>query len=183
MVFAMTDINNKNLIPVGVIANVHGIRGLVKVKSFTADPDSLFDYTPLLNKDGDVVEIEKSGTAKGMYLAKINGISDRNDAELLKGNELFITPDQLPELEDGSYYNNDLIGLDVMDTDSNKIGTVINMHNYGAGDLVEVKFDSDNQSELFLFATDVVDVNIADNFLTLEMPNYTFGSQKEENDA
>ena len=98
--YLQTDINNKNLIP-GVIAIVHGIRGLVKVKSFTENPDSLFDYTPLLNKDGDAVDIGKSGTAKGMYLAKIDGVNDRNDAELLKGNELFITPDQLPELEDG----------------------------------------------------------------------------------
>ena len=56
-----------------------------------------------------------------MYLAKINGANDRNDTELLKGNELFINPEQLPELEDGSYYNNDLIGLDVMDTKVTKL--------------------------------------------------------------
>ncbi|MGB1361492.1 MAG: ribosome maturation factor RimM [Alphaproteobacteria bacterium] len=174
--------NTNNLIAVGVITNVHGIKGMVKVKSFTENPDSLFDYSPVFDKAGTVVELQKSGTVKDLFLVKIDGVNDRNQAELLKGDELFINEEQLPELNDGEYYNSQLIGLKVLNTDNNEIGKVIDMHNYGAGDLVEVEFIDTKKSDLFLFANDVVKVDIENNFLILEIPSYIMGDKDKEND-
>lgn len=172
--------NLDNLIAVGIITNVHGIKGMVKVKSFTDNADQLFEYEPLFDKDGNVIEINKQGIAKELYLASVKGVTDRNQAELLKGTELFINQNQLPELEQGEYYNCNIIGLDVMDKHNNKIGTVIDMHNYGGGDLVDVKFNDSKESELFLFANDVVEVNIEENFLVLEKPSFVGGKKEEE---
>ena len=67
-----------------------------------------------------------------------------------------------------------------MDKHNNKIGTVIDMHNYGGGDLVDIKFNDSKESELFLFANDVVEVNIEENFLVLEKPSFVGGKKEEE---
>jgi len=173
--------NLDNLIVVGVITNVHGIKGMVKVKSFTDNADQLFEYNPLFDKDGNIIEIKKQGITKELYLASIKGVKDCNTAELLKGTELFINQNQLLELKQGEYYNSKLIGLDVMDNNNNKIGTVIDIHNYGGGDLVDIKFNDNEKSELFLFTNDIVEVNIEKNFLVLEIPSFVGGQKEQEN--
>ncbi len=121
------------------IRTAHGIRGLVKLSIYLEDPEDIESYNPLQGNDGKPYTIALKNPIKGDWLAEINGITDRNQAELLRGVELFINRDQLPPPEDGEIYLEDLVGCDAVGTDGHKIGTVISVDNFGASDLIEIK--------------------------------------------
>lgn len=169
-------------ITLGVITNVHGINGTVKVKSFTANPEDIFTYTPLVDENGREVVITKIGTHKDTFLATAAGCHTRTDAERLKGTELCVLRSQLPPLSDGEYYNDDLVGCAVVASDNTPLGMVKNMHNYGAGDLVEVTCTSTGKSELFLFAHDVQSVDVDNRIIVLQVPTYLDMKQHTHND-
>jgi 16S rRNA processing protein RimM len=125
---------------VAQIGGAHGIRGEVKLKSFTADPLAVKDYGPLLSEDGSVhVEIEAVRPAKGHLVARLRGIADRNAAERLTNLKLFIPRDRLPPPDADEFYHADLIGLAAEGADGTKVGTVIAVHDFGAGDILELQ--------------------------------------------
>jgi len=127
------------LICVGVVTGARGIKGDVRIKSFTADPENLSRYRPLSDRSGSrVFEVTVTGQAKGQLIARIAGINDRTAAERLKGIELFVPEDVLPEPEDGEFYISDLIGLRVELEDGSEFGTVSAVENFGAGDVLEI---------------------------------------------
>jgi len=127
------------LVCVGVVTGVRGIKGDIRVKSFTAIPEDMATYGPLLDKSGSTFfEIKVTGAAKGQLIARVKGINDRTAAERLKGTELFVPRDQLPEPKDEEFYFRDLIGLRVEREDGSDFGTVTAVENFGAGDLLEV---------------------------------------------
>lgn len=124
---------------VGVIAGAHGVRGEVRVKSFTAEPDALADYGPFTDKSGRIeYAIEVTGRARGMLLGRVNDTRDRYAAETLKGTELYIDRDILPAAEDDEFYYADLLGLGVVLEDGSAFGTVKAVQEYGAGDMIEI---------------------------------------------
>jgi len=124
---------------VAVIAGAHGVRGDVRIKSFTADPEGLAAYGPLTDKAGTrEFRIKVHGLARGLLRAHIKGVDDRNAAEALAGVELYIKRDLLPEPEEDEFYHSDLIGLKAVLEDSSNYGVVRAMHDFGAGDVIEI---------------------------------------------
>ena len=125
---------------VGEISTAHGVRGLVKVRVYGDDPQTLQKYGPLHtdetgNKTYTLTLKHKAG---GIWIAAVEGIMDRNAAEPLRGTKLWLDRDKLPDLEDG-FYHEDLKGMDVVTQDGTDLGKVIGVENFGASDLLDVK--------------------------------------------
>jgi 16S rRNA processing protein RimM len=136
----------------GQIGAAHGVRGEVRLHSFTADPTAIASYGPLESEDGRVFEIEAMRPAKDHFVARISGIADRNAAELLKNVKLYVPRERLPEPDEpDEFYHADLIGLSVVDREGLKLGTVVAVHNFGAGDLIEMNPEAGGKTELLPF--------------------------------
>jgi 16S rRNA processing protein RimM len=123
------------------IGAAHGVRGEVKLWSFTQDPAAIASYGPLETEDGKRrFEIETMRAAKDHFVARIAGVADRDAAEKLRNIELYIPRERLPAIEeDDTYYHADLVGLTAVTPDGDVIGTVSAVLNFGAGDLIEIK--------------------------------------------
>lgn len=124
----------------GMITTAHGIRGEVRIKSYTTDPVALGDYGPLTDRSGRVFKLKLRGKPKGeMVVAAIEGIADRNAAEALRNTELFIDRARLPALDDeDEFYQSDLVGLRAETPEGDVLGEVVGLQNFGASDLLEV---------------------------------------------
>ena len=121
------------------IGAAHGVRGAVKLWSFAEDALAVADYGPLSTKDGSrQFEIADLRAAKDHLVATFKGITTRDEAERLTGLELYVPRAQLPEPEDGEYYHADLIGLAALTTAGDPLGKVVAVHNFGAGDIIEI---------------------------------------------
>ena len=122
------------------IGAAHGVRGEVKLWSFTEDPAAVATYGPLETQDGTRrFEIEALRAAKDHFVARIAGVSDREAAENLRNLELYVPRARLPKIEEAdTFYHADLVGLDVVTPDGAQIGIVHALHNFGAGDIIEI---------------------------------------------
>ena len=136
---------------VGVIVGAHGIKGEVKLKSFTSDPASIGRYGQLQNAAGQLFEIAKLKPASDEFIATLKGVTTRNQSELLRGLELFVPRDNLPKLQGSETYAHDLLGSDVLLEDGSLLGKLIAMPNYGAGDLLEVELAGNTETVLIPF--------------------------------
>jgi 16S rRNA processing protein RimM len=127
-------------IRVARIGAAHGVRGEVKLWSFTEDPRAVTDYGPLETADGARrFEIEAARPAKDHLVARLKGVGDRDAAEKLRNTDLFVPRDRLPPIEDAdTFYHADLVGLAAVGEDGAALGTVTAIHNFGAGDLIEI---------------------------------------------
>jgi 16S rRNA processing protein RimM len=130
----------KNPVLMATIGAAHGIKGEVRVKTFTGDPLALAGYGPLYAGDGRVFEILAIRPQGTVAVARLKGVADRSAAEALNGTELFIERATLPgELEEEEFYHTDLVGMDVLDERGERIGKVSAVQNFGAGDILEVR--------------------------------------------
>ena len=120
------------------IGAAHGVRGEVRLKSFTADPLGVTQYGPLETEDGRRLEIEAARPTKDMLVARLKGVTDRNGAEALKNQRLYVPRERLPAPADDEFYYADLIGLAATTADGTLFGIVKAVHNFGAGDLLEI---------------------------------------------
>jgi 16S rRNA processing protein RimM len=136
---------------VGVIVGAHGIKGEVKLKSFTSEPLSIGRYGPLQSTSGQQFEITKLKAAKDDFIASLNNVNDRNAAETLKGVELFVAREKLPKLKTHEAYAHDLMGLDVVLENGSILGKLVGMPNFGAGDLLEVAVEGNPETVLIPF--------------------------------
>jgi len=152
-------IDKAQLVLLGRIVAAHGIRGDVVIDSYTAQPSDIAAYGPLSSADGgkqlDIKVVRV--TPKGV-VARVGGVVDRNAAEALRGTELYAPRARLPEAEAGEYYYADLAGLRADDEAGNRIGSVVGVQNYGAGDLLEVRLDGQSVTELIAFTDAYVPV-------------------------
>jgi 16S rRNA processing protein RimM len=159
-------------IVLGVITGVHGIQGEVKLKSFTADPEAIASYGPLDASNGTVLEIKSLKAHKDFFRARIEGVADRNTAETLKGLELSIARDRLPEPEDDEVYHADLIGRSVLDLSGTQIGTVVDIVDFGAGELIELKLYDVTSTVLMPFNRQTVpDIDLDAGTLSIDPPD------------
>ncbi|MCZ6722232.1 MAG: ribosome maturation factor RimM [Proteobacteria bacterium] len=127
------------LVCLAVVAGAHGVQGAVRIKYFTADSALLQAYGPLYDETGtERLEITIKSTLKGVVIAEIEGIDDRDAAEALKGLRLCVERGAFPEPGENEYYHADLIGLPVHRRDGEDFGTVREVHNFGAGDVLEI---------------------------------------------
>jgi len=130
---------SKDRVLLGVVAAPHGIRGAVRIKSFTEDPMSLGAYGPLSDESGrKEYRVEPLSAARGAVLARIEGVADRTAAEALRGLRLYVERKRLPETGEREWYEADLIGLAAVGKDGRDWGKVIAFHDFGAGSMMEV---------------------------------------------
>lgn len=124
---------------VGAIAGAFGVRGEVRLKSFTAEPQDIAGYGPLSSEDGTrsfTVKLTRSVT--GGFGARLSGVDTREAAEALRGTTLWAPREVLPGLPDDEFYHADLIGLEVVDPGGQVLGRVRAIYDHGAGDILEV---------------------------------------------
>lgn len=124
---------------VAAIAGAFGVRGEVRLKSFTAEPEAIGEYGPLSTEDGSRrFEVTLGRPVKGGFAARLSGVLTKEQADALRGVPLFAPRERLPDLPDDEFYHADLIGLEVFDTGGVALGHVKAVHNHGADDLLEV---------------------------------------------
>jgi 16S rRNA processing protein RimM len=163
---------NGTRICVARIGAAHGTRGEVRLWPFTAEPEAVRRYGPLEAADGTrLFEIEALRPARGCFVARFRGVADRSTAERLRNIDLYVPRDRLPAPQPDEFYHADLIGLDALDTAGTSLGTVIAVHNFGAGDLLEIA-SVDGRETLFMpfTAAAVPKIEIEAGCITIDPP-------------
>lgn len=145
----------------GHITGPHGVKGEVRIKTHTQEPEAIASYGPLQDEAGTQSFIILSArAAKGGAVARIKGVSSREDAEALKGTTLYMEREALPDISEdenpGTYYHADLIGLVAVSTEGSALGQITGVHNFGAGDLLEVRPATGGASVLVPFTEAII---------------------------
>ena len=167
----------------GRITGAHGLKGEVKIAAFTADPEDVAAYGPLTNADGTKsFEIASLRSASGgSVIARLRGVADRNAAEALRGTELFVSREVLPAPGEDEYYHSDLIGLAAVSPAGEALGEIIAVHNYGAGDLLELRLPNSRKTELIPFESAYVPmVDLKVGCATIVKPAYERDESAEQ---
>jgi 16S rRNA processing protein RimM len=153
------------------IGAAHGVRGQVKLWTFTEDPLAVTRYGPLTTRDGaQRFEVAQAREARGHLVATLKGVATRDEAERLNGVELYVARDRLPATADDEYYHADLIGLAAVTATGEPLGRVVAIHNFGAGDIIEVA-PADGATMLLPFSNAVVPtVDVAGGRVVIEVP-------------
>ena len=161
----------------------HGVRGAVKLWTFTEDPLAVTRYGALSNKDGSrQFEVANARQAKDHLVAMLKGVATREEAERLNGIELYVARDRLPATEADEYYHADLIGLAAVTAGNESIGRVTAIHNFGAGDIIEIA-PPHGPAILLPFTNAVVPtVDIAGGRVVIEMPGEIEGDTPQDAD-
>jgi len=170
---------------IGKVISVFGIKGEVKIVSYCGNAQEIENY-PLFDEKGNSLKLKISnknkaiiGTSNGdaILIARIDGITDRNAAEKLRGAEIFTNRDDFGATKEDEFYYVDLINLDVIDMESKKIGKVLNVGNHGAGGIIEIEFSEENPQknydkiENFPFKNQIFpEVNLQKNFIRIDLP-------------
>jgi 16S rRNA processing protein RimM len=159
------------LVCVGAIAGAHGVRGAVKVKSFTAEAADVTAYGPLSDESGKRrFVLTPIGMARGEILARINGVEDRDQAEALRGTRLYADRARFPAPEEDEFYHADLIGLDAVDPAGTALGVVQAIFNHGAGDMMEIALRAGGSALVPFTKAAVPVVDLQGGRVVVEMP-------------
>ena len=131
--------SNQNLVEIGCFVGVHGIKGNVKLKSYTETLDNIYDYKDFfLEKNENTLDIKFVGKVKGNLICKIEGVSTRNEAEIFRGLKLFVKRESLPILQDDEFYQRDLLTFKVYNSKKEFFGSITSFNDFGGGLLAEV---------------------------------------------
>ena len=166
------------------IGAAHGVRGAVKLWTFTEDPLAVKRYGRLSTKDGARhFEVASAREAKGHLVATLKGITTREEAERLNGLELYIAREELPDTDENEYYHADLIGLAAVTTADEPLGRVAAIHNFGAGDIIEIA-PPHGPTLLLPFTNAVVPVvDLAGGRVVIELPAEIEGDETAGDDS
>jgi 16S rRNA processing protein RimM len=166
------------------IGAAHGVRGAVKLWTFTEDPFAVKHYGPLTTKDGArKFEVATAREARGHLVATLKGIATREEAERLNGIELYIAREKLPATDEDEYYHADLIGLAAVNAADEPIGRVTAIHNFGAGDIIEIA-PPHGATMLLPFTNAVVPtVDLAAGHVVIVLPDEIDGDDPANADA
>ncbi|MFV9875135.1 MAG: ribosome maturation factor RimM [Rickettsiales endosymbiont of Dermacentor nuttalli] len=157
-------------IHIGNIVAVHGIKGEVKIQSFAAKCENILSFKRFYNEHGDYIII-KPRLIGNKIIANIKGVNTRNQAEELIGTKLFITNEEIEVLQEEEYLYKELIGLRVLDRNNTDLGCVKAIHNFGAGDLIEIIYNESNNTDFFSFTREVItEINISEGYIVLLPP-------------
>jgi 16S rRNA processing protein RimM len=162
----------KHRLLMGRIGAAHGIKGEVRIQSFTEDPLALVGYREFsTNRPGLTVIVEQARATTNVLVARLKGVADRNAAEKLNGVELYIERDRLPGItEDDDFYLADLIGLDARGLDGQSLGKVLAVPNFGAGDILEIG-GAGRETQLIPFTRAAVpEVKLAEGYVVVDPP-------------
>lgn len=168
---------------IGKIVAAHGIRGEVKVLSYTlngADVDKYGEVEDFAAKRK--FNLKVVGVSKGSFRVKIKGIENRNQAEELIGTELYISHDALPELDDEEYYFSDLVGLKVcLKNKENEIGKVVCFDDFGAGTIMEIKLNNQKETEMLPFTKQYVPtINLDEGYIIVSSATMIFAADDDQ---
>jgi len=166
---------SSDLIQVGRVAGAFGVRGEVRITSFTAEPLALVDYKTLVREDGSAGLTLTSGRpVKGGVIARAKEVETREQAEALRGLKLYIPRDRLPAPEEDEFYVTDLIGLAIETADGEPLGRVKSVQDFGAGDLLEVQPPEGGATWYLPFTREAVpEVRIAEGVVVAVRPDET----------
>ncbi len=173
----------KDLIELAAIANAHGIKGQVLIKPFGADPLALKQYGPLSDAIGQQTFTIKKLRAnnKGMLVATLKEVTDRTQAESLKGTVLCIDRSKLPQPDEDEFYYSDLIGKDARLENNELFGKVINVADFGGGDLLEIMPQNSQKSMYLLFTKQTVpSLHLSEGYITIAPPQEIEVKQQED---
>jgi 16S rRNA processing protein RimM len=173
---AHTSTHDSSLFCAAVIATAHGVRGHVKVKCFMEDPSQFKTYSPYSNESGEVSYVVEKviSQTKDILIVSLKGVQDRTQAEHLRGAQLMLSRERLPNLSEDTFYHRDLIGLEVLSVTGDRLGVVHALHKYGAGDILEVQ-TSDDKLEMIPFTKkSVPEVDLQKGCLVLSKEGETF---------
>src|ERR1041384_3836253 len=152
----------------GVVIGAQGLKGEVKVKTFTEAPEKLGAYGPLHAKDGRTFNVLNVRAGKDAAVVQLDGVATRDAAEAVKGVELYVPRSALPPGEEQEFYHADLIGLRAEDEVGRTIGKVIAIHNFGAGDVIEIEREDGGGTVLMPFTREIVpSIDIAENRIVI----------------
>jgi 16S rRNA processing protein RimM len=157
---------------VAQIGAAHGVRGEVRLRSFTEDPMAVTTYGPLESEDGKQrFTIEALRPVKDHFVARLAGVGDRTTAEKLTNTRLYVSRDRLPPVgDDETFYHADLIGLAAVTPDGTSLGTVTAIHNFGAGDVIEIKPESGDSLLVAFTSTAVPEIDMKAGRMTVVPP-------------
>ena len=173
-----------NKICLGAVVGVHGIKGEVKVKCFSDNEKNLTRYGDVTNEAGDKsFSLKIVGHSKELLRVKVKGVDDRNTAETLVGTAFYVERDLLPELKEDEFYHTDLIGLDVRNSEGEKIGEVNALYNFGAGDIIELKLNNGSLEMLPFTASYVPTINVKEHHIIVEMMQFVSDDEDEGNEG
>lgn len=129
---------------VGKIGAPYGVKGWVKINSYTEVPEGIFDYSPWLLTDGKEYQIDQWRPHGKAIVAKLINVDSRDDAERVKNMDISIAAEQLPELGEDEFYWRELTGMQVVTTQGYELGVVKEVFNTGANDVIRVKAKSND---------------------------------------
>lgn len=157
---------------VGSVAGAFGVQGEVRLKSFCADPEAIADYGPLYTEDGSrSFGVKLTRPVAGGLGARLTGVATKEQADALRGTNLYADRDRLPNLPDDEFYHADLIGIEVFDTGGQRIGRLRAIHNHGAGDLLEIDAPGKKQPLLVPFTRqNIPTVDLAAGRMIADLP-------------
>lgn len=161
----------ERLVLVGVVAGAHGVRGEVRIRSFTADPRDIGRYGSVSDEQGTRrFKLRVRSESKGAVIARLDGIEDRDAAEALRGVRLYVRRAALPDPGREEWYHADLIGLRAERRDGTTMGRVKSVQNFGAGDLLEIDQLDGTTMWLSFTRSTVPDVDMAGRRIVIELP-------------
>jgi 16S rRNA processing protein RimM len=168
-----TVIDKLKLICVGAVAGAFGVRGEVRLKSFTSNPTDIANYAPLLTESGDKsFDLVITGRLKNGLAVRLSNVVNKEEADQLKGTKLFVPRDRFPMLPENEFYYSDLVGMIVYDTGGNEIGKVHAVLNNGAGDLLEINGEKLKTSVIIPFTKEAVPtVDMESRRIVTDPPN------------
>ena len=174
----------KDRILLGVVAAPHGVRGLVRIRSFTEDPMAIGSYGPLSDEAArKTYRVEALSAVKGAVLARIQGVADRTAAEALRGLRLYVERSAMPAPGEREWYEADLIGLRAVGRDGRDWGKVLAFHDYGGGTTMEVSGGEASKGSVMLpFNDDAVpEIDVAGGKVLVDPPSGVLpgGNEKE----
>jgi 16S rRNA processing protein RimM len=157
---------------VGSISGAFGIQGEVRLKSYCADPEAIASYGALYTQDGSrSFTVKLTRPVAGGLGARVSGVATKEQADALRGTDLYADRARLPSLPDDEFYHTDLIGLAAYDTGGVLIGTLRAVHNHGAGDLLEIAAPGKKQPLLIPFTREIVPtIDLSAHRLIVDMP-------------
>ena len=158
-------------VALAVFTQPHGVSGRIKVKSFTEPADDFARHAELTDESGASIKLRITGHAQGLAIVTIEGVTDRDQAALLRGKKIGVPRGAMPALTNPNvYYTDDLIGMDVVDTTGAPFGTVVSVANYGAGDILDIRRPS-GARELYAFThATFPTVDAASRRITIDPP-------------
>jgi 16S rRNA processing protein RimM len=168
-----------SLILLATIGAAHGVKGEVRVKSFTAEPSALGDYPELRSEAGRRFEIERLRPGKNILIVKFRGVDERNAAEALAGTSLYVERGALPAPEPDEFYHADLIGLSAATPEGEPLGTVVAVHDHGAGDVLDIAPPRGPSLLVPFTRENVPDIDIAAGRLVVVPPAESEGGEDE----